>query len=133
MIGKVSSSATVFILIGTLITSSFAVVATETGPIPDPEDSMWMYVMDDVDGDGLLEKVYFLTRDDFMFGSMFEGSPPTIPYNDNPGEFSGDNVGIRAPGYQIVSDTDGSTNVLLDYQISHSNSAIFVSDTGGVL
>ncbi len=133
MIKKMSSSATVFFLVSFLMMSALTVVASETGPIPEPEDSLWMYVMDDVDGDGLLEKVYFLTRDDFMFGSVFEGTPPTIPYDDTPGEFSGDNVGLKSPGYEIASDAGGTPNILLDYEISDSNSAIFISDTGGVL
>lgn len=133
MTRRISSSAMVFLIVSSLTLGVFPVLAIETGPTPEPEEPLWMYVWDDVDGDGLLEKVYFLTRDDFLFGSVFEGTPPSVPYNDVPGRFSGDNVGLRSPGYQIISDSEGNANVLLDYEITHSNSATFVSDTGGVL
>lgn len=110
------------------------VAAMESGPTPEPEESLWMYIWEDIDGDGLLERIYFLTRDEFMFGSVFENLPPSIPYNDTPGEFSGDNVGIRSPGYQVLAGATGSPSVLLDYQlVDDTQSATLVSETGGTL
>jgi hypothetical protein len=93
-----------------------------------------MYILDDIDGDGLLEKIYFLSRDEFVFGSVFANVPPSIPYNDNPGSFSGDNIGLRSPGYEVVSDTGGILDVLLDYElVDERNTAVFVSDSGGTM
>lgn len=108
--------------------------AAEIGPTPQPPESHWMYIWEDIDGDNLLERIYFLTRDEYMFGSVFENIPPTIPYNDTPGSFGGDNVGIRSPDYQVISETGENQHVLLHYQISDvSNPAMFISDAGGLL
>ena len=121
-----------------LMTISFfgalPVFATETGPTPDPPEHQWMYIWEDIDGDGLDERIYFLSRDEFLFGSVFENIPPSIPYNDTPGSFFGDNVGLRSPGYQIISDANSSPNSLLDYQlVDDTFSATFISDTGGTM
>lgn len=130
----IASLAVVFCLASALFLSAIPVVATETGPTPDPPEPLWMYVWDDIDGDGELEKVYFLTRDEYVFGSVFENIPPSLPYDDTPGSFRGDNVGLRSPDYEVIEDTGGSPNTLLHYRIIEiSNSATFVSDTGGSL
>jgi hypothetical protein len=126
------------LVVYSMVTASFfgalPVFAMESGPTPDPPDHLWMYVEDDIDGDGLLEKVYFLSRDEFMFGSVFENIPPSIPYNDTPGSFTGDNVGIRSPRYQVISETGGIPDTLLDYELLDDTfSAVFVSDTGGTM
>lgn len=117
-------------VVGLMIFGILPVMALESGPSPEPEEPLWMYIWEDIDGDGLLERIYFLTRDEFMFGSVFENIPPSVPYNDTPGEFSGDNVGIRSPGYQVI----GDSSVLIDYQlVDDTQSAVQVSDTGGTL
>ncbi|MEE9223702.1 MAG: hypothetical protein V3U51_03025 [Thermoplasmata archaeon] len=121
-----------------MVTVSFfgalPVFAMESGPTPDPPDHLWMYIEDDIDGDGLLEKIYFLSRDEFLFGSVFENIPPSIPYDDTPGSFAGDNVGIRSPGYQVISESGGISDILLDYgRVDETYSAVFVSDTGGTM
>ncbi len=126
----IPKSVRVLFVAGLMTFGILPVMAMETGPTPEPEGPLWMYVWEDIDGDGLLERIFFLTRDEFMFGSVFENIPPSIPYNDNPGEFSGDNVGIRSPGYQVFAD---STPVL-DYQlVDDTQSAALVSDVGGTM
>jgi hypothetical protein len=130
----IASLAVVFCLASAFFLGAIPVVAMETGPTPDPPEPLWMYIWEDIDGDGKLERIYFLTRDEYLFGSVFQGMPPFLPYDDTPGQFSGDNVGLRSPGYQVISDTSGTPNVQLEYQIQDvSSAATFVSDTGGTL
>lgn len=126
------------LVVYSMVTVSFfgalPVLAMESGPTPDPPDHLYMYIEDDIDGDGLLEKIYFLSRDEFMFGSVFENIPPSIPYNDTPGSFTGDNVGIRSPGYEVISESGGIPDTLLDYElVDETYSAVLVSDTGGTM
>ncbi|MCK4443511.1 MAG: hypothetical protein KAW09_03140, partial [Thermoplasmata archaeon] len=126
------------LIVYSLLTVSFfgviPVLATETGPTPDPPEHLWMFIWEDIDGDGLDERIYFLNRDEFMFGSVFENVPPSIPYNDTPGSFSGDNVGLRSPGYQVIASTGGTQNVLLDYAlVDDTFAATLVSDTRGMI
>lgn len=131
---KVKSIIVVYSLVTISFFGALPVLATETGPTPDPPEHQWMYIWEDIDGDGLDERIYFLNRDEFMFGSVFENIPPSIPYNDTPGSFSGDNVGMRSPGYQVVSDTNTGPDLLLDYHlVDDTASATFVSDTGGTM
>ncbi len=131
---KASSMIVAYSLMAISFFGALPVFATETGPTPDPSEHQWMYIWEDIDGDGLDERIYFLSRDEFLFGSVFENIPPSIPYNDTPGSFSGDNVGLRSPGYQIFSDTNSAPNALLDYQLVNDTfSATFISDTGGTI
>ncbi len=126
---NISDIARVFFVTSLLTFVVFPVMAIESGPTPDPEEPLWMYIWDDIDGDGLLERIYFLTRDEFIFGSVFENMPAMIPYNDTPGSFSGDNVGMRSPGYQVM----GDSSVLLDYFLNDTAPATSVSAIGGTL
>jgi hypothetical protein len=129
MRSNISDIARVLFISGLLTFGVLPVMAIETGPTPEPEEPLWMYIWDDIDGDGLLERIYFLTRDEFIFGSVFENIPVMTPYNDTPGSFSGDNIGMRSPGYQVMDDT----SVLLDYFLNDSAPATSVSAIGGTL
>lgn len=126
---SISDIARVLFVVSLLTFGVFPVMAIESGPTPEPEEPLWMYIWDDIDGDGLLERIYFLTRDEFIFGSVFENIPVMIPYNDTPGSFFGDNIGMRSPGYQVM----GDSSVLLDYFLNDTAPATSVSAIGGTL
>jgi hypothetical protein len=129
----ISDIARVLLVVSLLTFGVFPVMAIESGPTPEPDEPKWMYIWDDIDGDGLLERIYFLTRDEFVFGSVFENIPPSVPYVDTPGSFSGDNIGLRSPGYQVVTGEKENPTILLDYFLNDTAPASFVSDSGGTL
>lgn len=92
------------------------------GPTPIPSQPLWMYVLDDIDGNGRLDKLSFLTMDLYQFGSIHIG-------NDVPGNYTGDYVGLRYAQYIVSSEG----NTLLDYGVSSCRSASLVSSDGGSL
>jgi hypothetical protein len=99
----------------------------EFGPTPEPEEPEWMYVEEDVDGNGELDKLSFLTRDRYVFGAIHLG-------NDVPGSYDGDFVGLCNPRYTVTSVSGGTTTTLLDYGTEDIvNEASLVSDSGGIL
>ena len=113
------------LLIAALIGSMADFSRGEIGPTPQPEEPKWMYVLEDIDSNGELDKLSFLTRDRYVFGAIHIG-------NDVPGHYTDDYVGLDRPRYTVTS-RSGSTT-LLDYDTEHiENEATLVSDTGGIL
>ena len=115
------------ILVVALVGSMADLVRGEFGPAPQPPDPEWMYVQEDIDADGSLEKLSFLTRDRFVFGAIHIG-------NDVPGSYTDDYVGLEGPTYTVTSGSDSPATLLLEYSTEYiENVATLVSDSGGIL
>jgi len=115
-------------LIVTLLMLAMSGRGVEVGPVPEPPDHEWTYVLQDIDEDGEEDKIGFLSRDYHIFGSLFRPAQP-----DKPPYVSGDYVGLYYPQYTVTSNREGMEHTLLHYHITDKHSPDSVSPGGGTI